>query len=75
MEIDKSLKQKGRKLLANHMMRYYSSNTEKRFKFWKELVNIQKQREELLKRTIQHWRKCQMMQVKAVFKTFISQQK
>ena len=42
MEIDKSLKQKGRKLLANHMMRYYSSNTEKRFKFWKELVNIQK---------------------------------
>lgn len=36
-KLNEILKKKAHKLMGNYLMRYYSENTEMRFKAWKEL--------------------------------------
>lgn len=43
-----------------------------RFKAWKQLFLHQKNKERLIKRTIEHWNKAKMTQVRAAFKVFIT---
>ena len=51
------MKRKAQKMIGNYFARYYANNTEKRFKQWKEWDNLQKQKQRIMKRSIDHWRK------------------
>jgi hypothetical protein len=49
------MEKKGRRLIANYLMRYYTANTHSRLKAWKLMVNLRKQQEKVLMFTIRHW--------------------
>lgn len=66
------MKLKARKLLANYMQRYYSENTAMKFKQWKLSIIKAKEREAIMKRTIQHMKKHQFVHVKNAFKHFMT---
>lgn len=74
-KVDSTLRKKAHRLIANYLMRYYTDNTTKRFRTWKELTQKQDQREKIMRRMVEHWKRHQFAQVKAAFKTFISQEK
>ena len=38
LEMKKDLQRKGHKQLGNYLMRYYTNNTTKRFRLWKEMT-------------------------------------
>jgi hypothetical protein len=65
---------KAHKLIGNYLKRYYGSNTEKRFKHWKEVSIKDGQKQRIIKSTIRHMNKAKMESVRSAFKSFITQE-
>ena len=63
---------KAYKQLGNYFMRSYCSKTERAFKMWCQRLREIKHKQEILVRTIQHWKKSQFNVVKRVLREFVS---
>lgn len=63
---------KAYKQIGNYFMRSYSSKTERAFKLWRQHLRERRHKQEVLLRTIQHWRKSQFAVVKRILREFVS---
>lgn len=63
---------KAYKQIGNYFMRSYNSKTERALKLWRMHLRDKRHRQEVLLRTVQHWRKSQFAVVKRIFREFVS---
>ena len=63
---------KAYKQLGNFFMRNYCSLTERAFKIWRRRLRDEKHKQEIMIRTIQHWRKAQFEVVKRALREFVT---
>lgn len=61
----------GERSLSNAFARFYYINETRGFEKWKDYVALQKHKEKVIRRTIEHWRKHMWNFTKAVFKNWI----
>lgn len=68
------LKKKTHKEIGNFLVRFYNNTTFQAFKVWKRKTIKERQVQAIIKRTIEHMRKQQMLAVRSAFKSFVTQE-
>lgn len=51
------MKTQARRIISNAFARFYYVNQTRGFEKWKEVVNFEKQRERIIKKTLDHWQR------------------
>ena len=71
-DIHKLMIKKARKLLGNYMQRYYSDNTQWRFRMWKEAVRLKREQQQTIRKMLFHLKRSYFTVVKNAMKTHVS---